>query len=187
MSRSEAPQTFSDVPLTSPEISHASGLLLRASKHGQLYLIEESMKNAPNVKQFLVSAKHSLAMASTAAGDGYPTPSGMTDASKRRLPDDDNQSWENVSCSAATLDQATFIAGMPEHVPVPSCNKDGTNPVLRVMMEAMEDKKIPLPEGVIDLMTWGRMICETDKYKEADLLSELPPQAIWIEARTSQA
>ena len=43
------------------------------------------------------------------------------------------------------------------------------DPVLRVMMEAMEDKKILLPDGVIDLMTWGRMICETDKYKDAEL------------------
>lgn len=95
--------------------------------------------------------------------------SGLTDASKRRFPDDDNQSWENVSCSAASVDQAIFVANMPEHVPVPPASKDGSNPVLRVMMEAMEDKKIPLPDGVIDLMTWGRMICETDKYKDAEL------------------
>jgi hypothetical protein len=71
MSRTDAPETFGDVALTSPEISHASGLLLRASKHGRLYLIEETLKNAPHVKQFLVSTRNTLAAAATAAGKGY--------------------------------------------------------------------------------------------------------------------
>lgn len=71
MSRTDAPETFSDVALTSPEISHASGLLLRASKHGRLYLIEETLKNAPHVKQFLVSTRNTLAAAATGAGKGY--------------------------------------------------------------------------------------------------------------------
>jgi hypothetical protein len=163
-------ETFSDCPLSPPEIELASQLLLRAAKNDQTKAIMNSIKNAPNSKVFWVSVNSALEWIQNdvPCGSGYPG-SSMTDASKRRFPDDDAASWEQVSSNGESVEQATYIASLPEHVAVPPPWKDGTSPVLKVMMEAKEDIKVSFPPDVTDLRQWGQQLCLTEKYKDANL------------------
>ena len=128
-------ETYSDCPLSPPEIDLASQLLLRAAKNDQTKAIMSSIKNAPNSKVFWSSVKSALEwiQSDVPRGSGFQS-SSMTDASKRRLPDDDAASWEQLSSTGESVNDATYIASLPEHVEVPppmegrnqSCATDGS-------------------------------------------------------------
>ena len=163
-------ETYSDCPLSPPEIDLASQLLLRAAKNDQTKVIMSSIKNAPDSKVFWSSVKSALEwiQSDVPRGSGYQS-SSMTDASKRRLPDDDTASWEQLSSAGESVSEATYIASLPEHIEVPPPWKDGTSPVLRAMMEAKEDHRVSFPPDVTDLRQWGQQLCMTDKYKDANM------------------
>ena len=96
-----------------------------------------------------------MAALSCGAGTGGAGTGGMTDASKRRLPDDD-EDWEAVEGQeplSSTADVAAFLEAN-NVVPVPWDPMDGglSIPVVSQWFPEIDydnvDQRIPLPKGV---------------------------------------
>lgn len=157
---SKTTPTYGDGPLDSAEVGRASTLLLRAVKHGQSHLIMETIKKAPNQKPLLVPVQHALTQIHLAMHEGYQAepPSSMNDASKRRLPDgDDESAWE--------LPTASYAGSSIPTSPWPQ----ESDPLLKAMSEYTENTSIPLPKDIPNIQMWGNCLCETDKYVKAKL------------------
>ena len=157
MSKVSRTETSGDGPLSQPEIGRASSLLLRAVKHGQSQQIVKMIQDAPHGKPYWVNSTAVLTSVHDIVG-GYPATgaSSMTDASKRRVPDD-TTSWENVSATSES-----FCAG---------CEAESRENLTighecpSILSEACENRKIPIPAEIKGLADWGNCICECDKYK----------------------
>jgi hypothetical protein len=147
------------------EVSMASGLLLRAVKHGQEQQLMNVVQNAPVAKHLWVKGASVLSDIRGLLQGDVPGPSSMSDASKRRLDvDDDIQSWEKMSGYSEVPDDATYLAALPASAGIPPPYPDGTSPLLQVMKEAGNDSSIPFPDQVKSIHAWGNCICKTDKF-----------------------
>lgn len=165
-------ETVSDGPLSQHEVTMASGLLLRAVKHGQSHNIMNTLRSAPNSRAYWVGGSTVLQDLHAAVMQNVPGPSSMSDASKRRLPDEDDEatSWDQVSLTREDLSEAGYMDKLSfgdSNVPAPWI--ESRSPHLRAMDEVREDPSIPFPSDIQSVETWGKCFCETDKYKEENL------------------
>ena len=165
-------ETVSDGPLSEHEFAVASSLLLRAVKHGQSHYIMNTIRGAPNSKAYWVGGSTVLQDLHRAVMPNLPGPSSMSDASKRRLSEDDDEaaSWDKVSASREDLSEAAFMDKLSygdSNVPAPWM--ESRSPHLRAMDEVREDIRIPFPSDIQSVEVWGKCFCETDKYKEENL------------------
>lgn len=164
-SKTARTESFSDEPLSASEVTMASGLLLRAVKHGQEQQLMKVVQSAPHAKHLWVKGGTVLSDIRRTLRSEGPGPSSMTDASKRRFDDDDDvQSWEKMSGYHEVPDDATYLADLPLNVEIPPPFPDGSSPLLQVMKEAGSDSSIPFPEKVTTIHAWGNTLCKTDKF-----------------------
>ena len=165
-------ETVSDGPLSQHEVTMASGLLLRAVKHGQSHYIMNTIRRGPQSKAYWVGGSTVLQDLHEVLMQNVPGPSSMSDASKRRMSDDDDEtkSWDQVSSPHGELSEAAFMDKLSfgdGNVPTPWIQS--RSPHLRAMDEVREDTSIPFPSDIQSVKTWSKCICETDKYKEENL------------------
>ena len=115
----------------------------------------------------------SMAALSCGAGTGGAGTGGMTDASKRRLPDDD-EDWEAVEGQeplSSTADVAAFLEAN-NVAPVPWDPMDGglSIPVVRQWFPEIDydnvEQRIPLPKGVASGRDWGSTVVTMAKYQD---------------------
>eukprot|EP00438_Fugacium_kawagutii_P012099 Skav209448 [mRNA] locus=scaffold2199:144696:152896:- [translate_table: standard] len=153
-------ETFSDQRLSAHEVSHAAGLLMRAVKHGQGEQVMMIIRGAPSAKGYAVGSAALVTEAQLLLSQGQPGPSSMTDAVKRRIPDDDH-AWELASDTPDKVPSEYYQGTEPSSPPWVRVS----NPLLETMQEIKEDTNIPLPSDISDVHMWGKCLVETEKYK----------------------
>ena len=140
------------------------GEALQAVEQGPLAPIPRA-KPKPKAK--------SMVALSCGAGTGGAGTGGMTDASKRRLPDDD-EDWEAVEGQeplSSTADVAAFLEAN-NVMPVPWEPMDGglSIPVVSQWFAEIDyenvDQRIPLPKGVSSGPEWGSTVVTMAKYQD---------------------
>ena len=142
------------------------GEALQAVEQGPLAPIPRAKPKA--------KAKCAAAMSGGAGSGGMDSAlGGMTDASKRRVPDDD-EDWEAVEGQEPLISAAEVAAFLEANnaVPVPWDPMDGglSIPVVSEWFPEIDyenvDQRIPLPKGVASGRDWGSTVVTMAKFQD---------------------
>lgn len=147
--------------LSTPEISHLSGLLHRAVVHGQTQQVINVYKGSLALKSTVVPASHLVREAELMEKSetmGYSPKAAslamgsMSDASKRQR--DGESDWEALSYTGMSEIESTL----------PHDAYQGGDVQRKEWFIIHSNPKIETPKG-LSIQDWGRVVCEMDKVK----------------------